>query len=74
MRLKEYLRQNSIKPSWFAERCGMSVSLIHKVLNGGEITMTTAEKIHLASQKNVTYEDLLPWRMKKNEEQDLLQL
>lgn len=60
MTLSEYLAEENLKPSQFAERLGMPASTIHRIINGQrEARISTAAKIVEGTGGKVGFADLI---------------
>jgi transcriptional regulator with XRE-family HTH domain len=62
MKLTDYLKQNSIRPSRFADQLGVPASTITRLLGGSKPGMELLEKIALETGGQVMPNDFLPFR------------
>jgi plasmid maintenance system antidote protein VapI len=60
MKLKEYLTHMGIRKKTFADRVGVSATVIENVLKGKDITLSTALRIKEVSYGKVKCEDMAP--------------
>ena len=61
MKLKEYLRKYCINKAAFQRKAGLDHMTLNRAITGKSILkMDTAKKIVIATEGQVTYEDLLP--------------
>jgi len=59
MRLEKWLEEQDISVRKFAKKINVSASTIHNLLHGREPSLSTAMKVYRATQKKVTYEDMI---------------